>query len=262
MKITSEKLVQDLASIVDPFFAKQIIASYSDMMQRYHAGDWKPSELDGGQFTEAISRALYQIDTGVVTDWHLPGDVVKELRNNAIRHSLAFKDRDHFCQILQVTYKFRNHRGVAHISPTYTANHIDAMLVVANVKWMLAEFLRLSGWNKDHSQIALTIESITQLEHPLIHELDGKPLVLTTQLSAAEEILVLLLHSSNGRLTRSELKNAVRKDQSTISRAIYRLDEERKIRLNGAGDIIITPLGQKQVYEEILPKTSVPSGSI
>jgi len=260
LKIASEKLIQDLAAVVDPFFAKQIVTSYTQMMQRYYAGDWKPSELDGGQFTEAVGRALYQVDTGIITDRHLPGDIVRELRNNTISHNLAFKDRDHFCQIVQITYKFRNNRGVAHISPTYSANHIDAMLVVANVKWMFAEFLRLVRWNENSSQIAITIESITQLEHPLIHELDGQPLVLTTQLSAGEEILVLLQHSLNGSLTRSELKQAVRKDQSTISRAIYRLEDERKIRINGTGDIIITPLGQKQVHEDIIPKVSVNYG--
>jgi hypothetical protein len=133
------------------------------------------------------------------------------------------------------------------------------MLVVANVKWMFAEFLLLV-WSKDRSEVAATIESIIQLEHPLIYEVDGQPLVLSTQLSATEETLVLLQHSLNGSMTRSELKQAIRKDQSTISKAINRLDDERKICFSTAGDIIITPLGRKQVYEVIIPKLNSNNG--
>lgn len=252
MKITPEKLQQDLAAIIDPFFARQLVTSYIEMMQRYYVGDWKPSELDGGQFCEAVVRALHQIDTGTVFN-DLPQKVIDQLKNKSISHKLSWTDRSHFCSVVEITYKFRNQRGIAHISPTHNANHLDAMLVIANVKWMFAEFLRLA-WNKDRNEVASIIESIIQLEHPLIHELDGQPLVLATQLNAAEEVLVLLQHSLCGSLTRSELKQAIRKDQSTLSRAINRLDDERKIRFNTTGDIVLTPLGRKQVYENIIPK--------
>jgi len=259
MKMTSERLKQELSTIVAPFLAGQLVSSYTEMMQRFYAGDWKPSELDGGQFGEAVGRAVYQVDTGIYTDRLLVNDLLKELRSNSISHSLTWKDRSLFCQILQATYGFRNNRGVAHISPTYTANHLDAMLVVANVKWMFAEFLRLA-WKKDRSEIAVTIESIIQLEHPLIHELDGQPLLLTTSLSGAEEILVLLQHSLDGSRPKIELKQAIRKDASTFSRAMSRLTDERKVRLNTTGNVVITPLGRKQVYEDILPKLPSSNG--
>lgn len=252
MKITPERIQQDLAAVVDPFFAKQLVTSYIEMMQRYYAGDWKPSELDGGQFCEAVVRAMHQIDTGTILN-DLPHKIIDRLRNKLISHNFSWTDRNHFCLIVEITYKFRNQRGIAHISPTHNANHLDAMLVIANVKWMFAEFLRLA-WNKDRNEVASIIEAIIQLEHPLIHEVDGQPLVLTTVLNTAEEMLVLLQHSLNGSLTRSELKQAVHKDPSTISKAINRLDDEKKLRFNTAGDILITPLGRKQVYEEILPK--------
>jgi len=259
LKITLEKLTQDLAAIVDPTLAKQIVTSYIEMIHRYHASDWKPSELDGGQFCEVIGRALYQVDSGTIPHRLLPGDIVNELRNRSISHNLSYEDRHHFCQVLQTTYKFRNNRGVAHISSTYNANHLDAMLVVANVKWMFAEFLLLV-WSRDRSEVGATIESIIQLEHPLIYEVDGQPIVLSTQLNAAEEILVLLQHALNGSMTRSEIKQAIRKDQSTISKAINRLDDERKIYFSTAGDIRITPLGKKQVHEVIIPNLNSNNG--
>lgn len=258
MKTTPEKLQQDLAAVVDPFFARQLVTSYIEMMQRYYAGDWKPSQLDGGQFCEAVIRALHQIDIGTVLN-DLPQKVIDQIKNKSISHNLSLTDRNHFCSVVEITYRFRNQRGIAHISPTHNANHLDAMLVIANVKWMFAEFLRLA-WNKDRNEVAAIIESIIQLEHPLIHELEGEPLVLSTLLNAAEETLVLLQHSLNGSLTRSELKQAIRKDPSTISKAINRLEDEKNIRFNTAGDIVITPLGRKQVYEDILPKLNSSNG--
>jgi len=134
------------------------------------------------------------------------------------------------------------------------------MLVVANVKWMFAEFLLLV-WNKDHSEVAATIESIIQLEHPLIYDVEGQsPLVLSTQVSAAEEILMLLQHSLNGIMARPELKQAVRKEQSTTNRAINRLAEDRKICFTTTGEIRITPLGRKEVYEVIIPRLNSNNG--
>src|SRR5947209_5732269 len=247
MKITPEQLKQDLAAVVDSTFATQIVDSYTKMQQRYYAGDWQPSELDGGQFCEAVVRALYQFDTGVVDQSHLPKDISDQLKSKTppSPHRLDYKDRDHFLRVLQTTYKFRSDRGVAHVSSTHSANHMDATLIMANVKWLFAEFLRLV-WKRDRNEVVAIIEAIIQLEHPLIHELDGKPLVLTNLLSASEEILVLLQHAMSGRLTRSELREAIHKDQSTITRAIKQLSINKEVRISDAGDVVITDLGQKR----------------
>ena len=75
MKITPEQLEQDIAAVVDSSLAQQLVDCYTKMQQRYYAGDWQPSELDGGQFCEAVARALYQLDTGITTA-SLPGDII------------------------------------------------------------------------------------------------------------------------------------------------------------------------------------------
>jgi hypothetical protein len=91
--------------------------------------------------------------------------------------------------------------AAVHISPTYTANAMDAMLVVHAGKWLLAEVLRLA-WNKDRTVVAAVIEQLVQLETALVHELDGRPLVLAKDVSAPEEVLLLLFHAPNNRLSR------------------------------------------------------------
>jgi hypothetical protein len=255
MAFSRELVERELAAVVDAALAEQVCRAYVAMQQRYFAGDWGPAELDGGQFCEAAARAMYQLDTNCTTT-DLPGKIAEYLLDKGKTpgpHNLDKKDRDHFCRVLQTTYKFRNDRGVAHISSKYTSNHADATLIVACVKWMFAEFLRL-GWNSDRDQVGEVIEAIVQLEHPLIHELDGKPLVLTTKLSAPEEILVVLSRSEDARLTRDQIKACVKKSNSAVSTAISRLIVSREVRESEGKEIVLTSLGERRVREDILPK--------
>ncbi len=231
MKISPKQLKHDLSAIIDQFLAEQLITSYINMQQRYYAGDWKPAELDGGQFCEAVARALYQIDSGIVRNDLLPGVISSLLKSKKEPHNVKEKDREHFCRVLETTYKFRNDRGVAHISPIHDANLMDATLIIGTVKWLFAEFLRLS-WKKDRNEAVAIIESIVQLEHPLIHELDGQPMVLTNMLTAPEEVLMLLQHSQSGSYTTGELKQFIHKDQTTVSKAISRLKASKEVRIN------------------------------
>jgi hypothetical protein len=71
---------------------------------------------------------------------------------------------------------------------------------------------------------------------------------------------MLLQHSLPGRVSRAELKVSILKDQSTISKAITRLISEKKILANAAGDLMVTPLGQKYVHEEIIPRLASSNG--
>src|SRR6476646_6033685 len=109
MDVSQTSLKSDLTAIVGAEVAAQLIDSYAEMLRRFFAGDWKPSELDGGQFCEAVARAMYFIDTGSTTT-NLPGKIIEYLFDkvkNPGPHTLTWQDRDHFCRVLQTVYKFR-----------------------------------------------------------------------------------------------------------------------------------------------------------
>jgi hypothetical protein len=254
MKLTPDELVRQLSPGLSAPLAEAAIASYVEMEQRFIAGDWKPAELDGGRLCEAISRCLYQLDAGIVSESQLPGEICTALRDAARQHRLGTKDRHHITRVIELVYKFRSDRGAVHISPLYTANFMDAMLILHGGKWMLAELLRLA-WNQDRELVAQVIAQLVQVEHSLIHELDGKPLVLAKGISAPEEILLLLHHASSNRLTRLELRQyATNQKPQTLSVAISRLIRDKDIRTGSDGDIALTPNGKKRVMEEILPR--------
>lgn len=256
MVLTVSDLITELSSIVDPSLARASMESYIEMQQRFIAGDWKPAELDGGRLCEAVARAIHQLDTGSVTHTKLPGKICERLQDESpnISHRLNLKDRHHIAKAIEVVYKFRSDRGPVHISPFYTANEMDSVLVLHIGKWIFAEFLRLA-WNKDRHVIAQTISRIVQLEHSLIHELDGQPLVLARRISAKEEILLLLNHAPGNRLTRESLRNqAVGQKPTNVNVAVSRLIKDKEIRPVGSDEVALTPIGQVRITQEILPR--------
>jgi hypothetical protein len=143
-----------------------------------------------------------------------------------------------------------------HISPIYTANYMDSMLILHVGKWMFAEFLRLA-WTADKQVIADTIAQIVQLQHTLIHELDGKPLVLARGIAAADEILLLLNHAAGNRLSRAAIREyAPLQKAPTLNAAIAKLISNREIREEDNGELALTPSGQHRVMHDVIPKHS------
>lgn len=253
MKYTPHQIIQQLSTIVDASLAQAAVESYVDMQQRFLAGDWGPSELNGGKLSEAVSRCLLQLDTGRIDHRKLPGKVRDDLLDKSLTHTLKFVDRLHIAKVIDVVYKFRSDRGAVHISTTYTANFMDSMLVLHSGKWMLAELLRLA-LKKDRETVGEIIEQLVQLEHSLIHELDGKPLVMVKKISAPHEVLVLLHHAVSNRLTRSQLREyATGQSSQNVNVAISRLIAEKDIRPVDDDVVTLTPKGQQRVITEIMP---------
>ncbi|ALF52145.1 hypothetical protein ACX27_03630 [Nostoc piscinale CENA21] len=254
MRRTSEQLIQELSKMVDVHFAHAVVECYVEMQQRFLAGDWQPAELDGGRFCEAVSRCLFQMDTGKIDHRQLPGDIRRHLLNKSIPHKLGSKDRYHLAKVIEVVYGFRSDRGAVHISTEYTANYMDSMLVLHASKWIFAEFLRLV-WNRDQKVVAETIAQIVQLEHSVIHELDGKPLILARDISATDEVLLLLYHAANNRLSRVELREqAAGQSSQNVNVAVSRLIKNKEIRPVAEDEVALTPNGQKRILEQVLPK--------
>lgn len=256
MTLTGPQLITELATIVDTALAQAVVESYVEMQQRYLAGDWQPAELDGGRLCEAVARCVHQLDSGSVTHSKLPGKICERLEDetSGVAHRLNIKDRHHVAKAIALVYKFRSDRGAVHISPTYSANEMDSVLVLHVGKWIFAEFLRLA-WNRDRRIIAETISRIVQLEHSLIHELDGQPLVLAKGISAPEEVLLLLNHASGNRLSRQALREqAIRQKSGNVNVAITRLIREKEIRPIGDDEVALTPVGQMRIIREVIPK--------
>ena len=255
MKITSEQIITKLSTAIDPKLAEQLVTTYAEMQGRFVSGDWKPAELDSGRFCEALARSVWQLDSGKPNHTFLPGKIRGRLLDQNHPHNLTAKDRSHLCKVLDAVYKFRSDRGPVHLSLQHTANHMDSMFMSYAVKWLFGELLILA-WKGDRAQVVQVIESIVQLEHPLVHELDGRPQVQVAGISAPDEILLLLNNAPGGRLSRAELGAYAHHKPNNISMAISRLasPNQRRLRLDEHGNLALTPLGQEYVRTTLMPK--------
>lgn len=253
--MTPESLAQELAKVVDISFAREAISAYIEIEQRFIAGDWSPAGLNGGRLCEAVARGIYQLDTGQVNHSLNPGGVTDYLiRQKNASHLLDTSDRVGISRAIDSIYKIRSDRGFVHISPKHDANYMDSMFVLHGAKWILSEFLRIA-WTSDKQVIGEVIASIAQMETALVHEMDGEPLVLASSMTVAEEVLILLNHASQNRLSRSDIgKYASGRSSGSISTALSRLMDAREIRPVGKSEYALTPTGQKRVREIIIPK--------
>src|SRR5258708_4128810 len=118
MVLYSKQLADEVGLIVDPSFSDAIVGSYIVNDERFFAGDWQPSELDGGRLCEAVARACYQLDSGTITHSQLPKEVCEKLEDerNLHTHNLDAKARRHISRAIMLVYKFRSDRGSVHIS--------------------------------------------------------------------------------------------------------------------------------------------------
>ncbi len=256
MKASATKLISDLSAVIDPALAKQVVESYVEMEQRFVAGDWQPAELDAGRLCEAVSRALLQLDSGRVNHALLPGKIRERLidEEQKFSHNLSSKDRHHLAKVIDMVYKFRSDRGAVHISKDYSANQMDSVLVLHAGKWIFADLLRLT-LKKDEKALAELIAQLVQLEHSIIHVLDGKPMVLIREISAPEEVLVHLSNADGKRLNRAKLREfCTHQKPDTVNAAIKRLIATKDVRVADDGDIALTPNGEKKLIETIMPK--------
>jgi hypothetical protein len=81
-------------------------------------------------------------------------------------------------------------------------------------------------------------------------------LILDQTVSAPEELLLLLNHADEHKLSKEELtRRAKNNTDKSVAVAFSRLAATNEIRSTGVpGEVALTPKGQKRVIEKIVPK--------
>jgi hypothetical protein len=235
-----------------------LIDEFISLERRYVLADWEPAELDGGQFVEICARLIYHIDSGNLNHRKSVDDCLRYVEDATNSNSHAFPLRRaalHVCRVLRTVYNFRSQRGAVHIDPDYTANELDSGMVVANVRWLTAEMLRLF-WTSDPKSVSRAVREIVRYQVPAVLSFDDQHLVLRTDCGAEEEILILLHNAGEEGLTRSQLGDSVQKAAPTVTNALKQLmpPNLRQIIRRGDGKYALTPLGTKRLIEELAAK--------
>lgn len=229
------------------------------MERRFIQRDWEPTELDGGQFCEILARILYHLDSANLSRTRDFRRCISYLKNDQATHQITPRhDALHLAQVLQTVYKFRSQRGAIHISPTYSPNHMDAKFLIEGVRWCMNESLRVFG-KGDREETAKIIRELLQFDVPCIGTFADAILVQRTDLTAEEEIMVLLHYAGEEGFTRSELGQYAQTSASSVTRAIQKLSSsgQRQIIQLSNGKYRLTDLGAKRLREELAGKLLV-----
>jgi len=257
MGLVEEKfLINKISPPIDYFLATQLMSEFISMERRFIQRDWGPAELDGGQFCEVLARIIYHIDSANLNLSKAFDDCRKYIENDSVPHVIQPRSNAlHIFKVLSVIYKFRSQRGAVHISPNYTPNHMDSKFLIESVRWCMNETLRVF-WNGSDEERAKSIRELLQFDVPCIGAFNDVLLVQRTDLTAEEEILVILHYAGELGFSRKDLGFYVLRPPSTITSSLQRLvsSNMRQIILLTTGKYRLTDLGEKRIRDELADK--------
>jgi hypothetical protein len=255
------QLLAQISPPLDDVLARLLFEEFIDIERRYVLGDWEPATLNAGQLVEVAARLIYHIDSGNLNQRKGVDPCLAYVEDPTNQNSHAFPHRRsalHLARVLRTLYKFRSQRGAVHIDPDYSANELDSSLVVNLSRWVVSEILRLF-WRGDTKVVAAAIREVIRFEVPAVLEIDGRTLVLRTDCTVEEEILLLLHGAGEKGMTRTEVGQAIPKAASSITRSIQSLcaPNKRELLLRQDGTFILTPNGSRRIHGELSSKLAL-----
>lgn len=256
--MNKDELLTQLAPTVDAQLARSLVEEFISLERRYVLGDWEPATLDGGQFAEIAARILYSVDSGNLNRRRQLDDCLTYVEDDAQSRSHALNPRRtgmHLAKVLRTVYKFRSQRGAVHIDPDYSANEVDTTLVMGCVRWVMAEVLRVF-WLGATADVARAIREIVRFDVPAVLNIDGRNLVLRTDCTTEEEILILLHSAGEGGLSRDLIGRGVQKSAPAVTNSLGLLTSARRreVLKRSNGHYALTPNGSKRVRGRLREK--------
>lgn len=254
--VEKRQLLARISPPLDNLLADQLLDEFISMERRYIQSDWEPTELDGGQFAEVLARVLYHVDSGNLNQGKDFGDCLDYVEEDKNRHQInPRRDALHIAKVLRTIYKFRSQRGAVHVSPTYKANAMDSKFLIESVRWCMMETLRVF-WQGDQEVVAKAIRELLQFDVPCIGTFEGAILVQRTDLTAEEELLVLLHYAGEVGFSRGELGQHAKRTSPRVSEALDKLTSAkvRQVILTPSGHYQLTGLGHKRIREQLAGK--------
>jgi hypothetical protein len=256
--IEKRLMVAQISPPLDNLLSTQLVDEFVSMERRFIQRDWEPAELDGGHFCEVLARLIYQADSGNLNRSRTLSDCLKYVDNETVAHALPRQDAKHIGQVMRTIYKFRNQRGVAHISPTYTPNQMDSKFLIESARWCMTEALRLF-WQGDREEVAKAIRELLQFDVPCVGVFQDILLVQRTDLQAEEETLILLHFAGETGFSSAEVRKYSQFSQRSVDRSMetLRSPRYRQIVRLANGNYRLTDLGSRRIREELADKLLV-----
>lgn len=225
-----------------------LLSAYTEIEANYARRKWKASELDAGHFVEAARRVVEHRLLGNYTP--IGKDLPKFTDKVLQQYEQLFGDESYrtlIPRVLRAIYGVRNKRGVGHLG-SISPNEMDATLILYNVKWVLAEILRLeSGLTPGETQKA--IDRVVERQIALVWKEGDIVRVLDKSLKARDQVLLHLYDASPQ--TEDELRDRCEyKNPTNFRKVLRRLHRDKLIFYGPDSKCLIMP-GGVEVAEEL-----------
>lgn len=227
----------------------ELLSAYQDAKHNFFLGGLRLSAVEGGRFCEAALRMLEHATKGVSTDLGRMLDSEKLIVTLSNYSKTQFSDsiRLHIPRAIRVVYDIRNKRDAAHLADDIDPNLQDATLVVSNLDWILAEFIRLYH-NVSANEARKIIEGLVTRKVPAIEDFDGFLKVLNPELPVSGYVLVLLYERGSTGATYTELEKWVRPSmRGNLRRTLTVMVDKAQLHEDDAGVFKLTKLGRQEV---------------
>ena len=232
----------------------ELLAEFAKITSNYREFRWEAAELDGGRLCEIAWTIL----DGYTSAGTYAATAAKprnfEASCKALENRIGYPDSARLTipRIVVALYDVRNRRGVGHVGGDVNANHMDAELVLAMSKWIVAELVRLFH-NTDVKTATDVVDALVDRTLPVIWEVDGKKRVLDTSLPLADQTL-LLLYSESGAIADKDLADYLEQDRlANYRRVLDRLHKSRMVEWNKTTSMVtLGPPGRKDVEDRLL----------
>jgi len=223
----------------------EVLDAFAEAKRRFYRDDLRPSEIEGGRFSEAVFRVLQWSTTQKFTPIGKTLPSVPTLIDTLEKAQGADSVRLHIPRTLRLIYDVRNKRDVAHLADGIDPNQQDATLVVRSMEWVLAELVRLFH-NVSATEAHGIILDLVSKDVPLIQVFDGFPRVLK-QLKVSDHLLVLLYWRGAQGATYEELHAWARPAmRANLRRTLGILDSKDLLHLR-SDRYLLTHLGEGDV---------------
>lgn len=245
-------IITKLEEHIDRSLVNDLIEYYKIMKTAYLRRDWEKASLNGGKFVETTTRILQyltsddgsfesgdiRVDRGLRRIMSLPSDTC----DDALRIRIP--------RVALTVYDIRNSRNVAHSSREIDPNYMDSSLVVVACDWILAELVRIYC-TADTAVAHQIIQSIIERQVPIVQEIDRDVVVLNTDLTYKDQLLVVLYTKYPQRVSNEELRKWTKpKYNSYVPQYLRSLESDRLIHRNDQGSML-TIAGLRYVEERI-----------
>ncbi|MBI3750233.1 MAG: hypothetical protein HY263_01080 [Chloroflexi bacterium] len=232
-----------------------LLAALNEIATNFAAHKWEPSELNGGKLCETAYTILRShVDGKWATKPSKPGDF------KTACFDFEKTDKKVFPQSVRITtprvmmalYEIRNNRGVGHAGDDVDPNHMDATLVLAGAKWVVAELVRIFH-NVTTTEATAVVDALVERVVPAVWAIGTTRRVLVPGMSMKEQTL-LLLYGPAGWVSEASLVTAVEHSNPSIYRrdVLVKAHKDRLIEYDGdQRRVHITPLGIEYVEKKL-----------